>query len=159
MSDIGEEIKRRLLGLPNTRPGDLEGATDEDVRGLEEYAGCRLPLAYRQFLRQLGRASGELFRGTDCAIGQPSGLRLKEAAGETLREGKSLFTLPPRAFVFLMSQGYQFSFFDADEGDDPAVYHYLEGDAGPKKLADSLTAYLRQSVEACERRFQLVEQK
>lgn len=35
--------------------------------------------------------------------------------------------LPADAFVFLMHQGYQFSFFALAKGDDPAVSSYLEG--------------------------------
>jgi hypothetical protein len=157
VSDVGEEIRQRLLALPVTRPGDLEGATEDEARSLEEYAGGTLPLVYRQFLRHLGRSSGELFRGTECAIGQRSGLRLKRDAEQIARSGDPPFTLPPRAFVFLMSQGYQFSFFDAADGDDPPVYHYLEGEPRPKKLADSLSSYLRSSVEDCERRLQFAE--
>ena len=152
MSDIGIEIKQRLLALPLGRDANLEGATERDILELENYAGGQFPAVYKQFLKQLGEALGELFRGSDYAVGQHFQLHLKEPAEELLRRMNASFTLPRTAFVFLMSQGYQFTFFDLDDGNDPIVYHYLEGDLAPSVLDTKLSRYLRRCVEACEQR-------
>jgi SMI1-KNR4 cell-wall len=146
------KIKRRLLALPNTGPLDLEGASEDEIRDLEKYAGGQLPAVYKQFLQQLGRSAGELFRGSDYSVGQQFHLHLKEHAEELLGRSKASFVLPAQAFVFLMSQGYQFAFFHIDQGDDPSVYHYLEGDQSPKQLDDTLSGYLLRSIDACEHR-------
>jgi len=152
MSDIAVEIKRRLLALPGGREQDLEGASDEEIKELETYAGGQLPAVYQHFLKQLGRSAGELFRGSDYSVSKRFHLRLKEHAEELLLRNNAPFTLPPKAFVFLMHQGYQFCFFHIDQGDDPSVYYYLEGDPLPRQLDATLSGYLVRCIEACEQR-------
>jgi hypothetical protein len=51
-----------------------------------------------------------------------------------------------------MSQGYQFSFFRIDQGDDPSVHHYLEGDSMPKQLNATLSGYLLDCIAELEHR-------
>jgi SMI1-KNR4 cell-wall len=154
MTDIGSGIRQRLLALPSVGDQELAGASDEDITELENYAGGRLPAVYKQFLKQLGRSAGELFRGSEYALSQKFCLHLKEHAEELLKRKEASFTLPQSAFVFLMSQGYQFTFFNLDEGDDPTVYHYLEGNLTPKVLDAKLSQYLLRCIEACEQREQ-----
>lgn len=157
MSDIAVEIKRRLLALQADSEQDLEGARDEEIQELERYAGGCLPSVYKQFLKQLGRSAGELLRGSEYSVSQRFHLHLREHAEELLVRCKAPFVLPRTAFVFLMSQGYQFSFFHIDRGDDPGVYHYLEGDPTPSLLDASLSGYLRRCIEACEQRAELAK--
>lgn len=152
VSDIASEIRRRLIALPESRGQDLEGASEEEIRQLEMYAGGRLPLVYKQFLRQLGRSAGELFRGSDYSVSQRFHLHLREHAEKLLMRSKAPFALATAAFVFLMSQGCQISFFYLDRGDDPSVYHYLEGDPVPRQLDATLSGYLLRCLEECERR-------
>jgi hypothetical protein len=154
MPDIGSEIRERLRALPAGGDRTLEGASDAEIQALEAYAGGPLPAVYRQFLKQLGRSAGELLRGSEYAVSQPLRLHLREHAEDLLRRSAAPFALPASAFVFLMSQGYQFSFFNLDQGDDPSVYHYLEGDPAPKILDTTLSGYLRRCAAACERREQ-----
>jgi hypothetical protein len=151
VSDIGEEIKRRLLALPSGKSADLAGVSDEEISDLERYAGGRLPLVYKQFLRHLGRSAGELFRGTDHSFRQRD-LRWKLEAEEIIARSQAPFLLSPSAFVFLMAQGYQFSFFHIDQGDDPSVHHYLEGASQPTLLDELLSGYLMRCIEDCELR-------
>jgi hypothetical protein len=150
MADIASEIRQRLLALPSSSEQVLEGASDEEVEELEIYAGGKLPAVYKQFLKQLGRSAGELFRGSEYAVSQCFHLRLKEHAEELLRRSGASFILPQTAFVFLMSQGYQFAFFNLDQGDDPSVYHYFEDDRTPKLLGATLSGYFLRCIEACE---------
>lgn len=154
MTDIASEIRQRLLSLPSEREEHLEGADDEDIAELETYAGGKLPAVYKHFLKQLGRVAGELLRGSEYSISQGFRLRLREPAEELLHRSGASFILPETAFVFLMSQGYQFSYFKLDEGDDPCIYHYSEGDLMPKILESTLSGYLLRCLEACERREQ-----
>ena len=152
MSNIPSEIRQRLLALPSAKDEEVEGARDEEIQELETYAGGRLPTVYKQFLKQLGRSAGGLFRGSDYAIGQRFNLRLKEHAEELLQRSKASFVLPRTAFVFLMAQGHQFAFFNLDQGDDPVVYHYLEGDLTSNQLDATLSGYLLRCLEAGEQR-------
>jgi SMI1/KNR4 family protein SUKH-1 len=152
MSDTGFDIRRRLIALPESSEQDLEGASEEEIRELEKYAGGPLPAVYKQFLKQLGRSAGELFRGSDYSVSQRFRLHLREHAEALLLRSNAPFVLPKTAFVFLMSQGYQFSFFYIGQGDDPGVYHYLEGDPLPRQLDATLSGYLLRCIEECERR-------
>jgi hypothetical protein len=154
MSDIILEIHQRLLALPSGKEQKLEGASEEEIQELDKYAGGQLPFVYKQFLRLFGRSAGELLRGSEYSVIQQFRLHLREHAEEILVRTKATFALPKEAFVFLMSQGYQFTFFYIDEGDDPTIYHYLEGDDTPRVLDSSLSGYLRRCIEHCEQREQ-----
>lgn len=151
MAEPGTELRRRMLAFARS-DGGVEGAGDDEVAELERYAGGRFPTVYRQYLGLFGRRSGELFRGTESGLSQPHRLRLREAAERLLERRPSGFRLPPGAFVFLMTQGYQFAYFPTDAGNDPPVFRYLEGDDRPHPLGGSLSEYLLRCVEECERR-------
>ena len=116
---IAEYVSRfRSLGL------DGGAATDGEVAELERSAGV-LPASYKAYLLIAGREPPRAWVGSDCTIRHLPGLR--EGAEELLRENGQP-PLPARAFVFLMHQGYQFFYFEADGKDeDPPVLHYLEG--------------------------------
>jgi hypothetical protein len=121
----------------------LEGtpATPEEVEALERQQGKKLPSAYKAFLFILGRDGGADFIGSDCTISHLPELRGK--AEDLLRDCGSQHTLPEKAFVYLMHQGYSFFYFVADQvSEDPPVYAYLEGDPAPVKKAESFTGWL-----------------
>lgn len=151
MADAEAELRQRLHDLARADEG-VEGATAEEIAALEAYAGGRLPGVYRHYLSGFGRRAGELFRGTDSGLAQRHRLRLREPADRLVESSRAAFRLPPAAFVFLMTQGYQFAYFPTDAGDDPPVFRYHEGDALPAPLAASLSVYLLRCVEECERR-------
>lgn len=121
----------------------LEGtpASPDEVAALEHQLGMKFPGAYKAFLFILGRDGGSDFIGSDCTIRHLPNLR--RGAEDLLRRCGSQYTLPAKAFVFLMHQGYSFFYFVADQtSDDPAVYGYLESDPAPVKKSDSFTAWL-----------------
>ena len=51
---------------------------------------------------------------------------LKQWAEDLIRDN-DIKSLPEYAFVFWMHQGYQLAYFKIDEGDDPPVYFFSEG--------------------------------
>lgn len=121
----------------------LEGtpASPDEVAAVEQHLGVRFPAAYKAFLFILGSDGGPDFIGSDCTIRHLP--KLRGWAEDLLRRCGSRYTLPERAFVFLMHQGYSFFYFVADEmSEDPAVYAYLEGDPEPVRKAESFTAWL-----------------
>lgn len=69
---------------------------------------------------------------------------LKVWADELLKENTSKLSLTPNDFVFWMSQGYMFTFFKLDEGNDPSVYFYTEftNPSNFVKIANSFTEFL-----------------
>ena len=69
---------------------------------------------------------------------------------ELLEENDFPFRLGEKDFVFYMHQGYQFCFFNVDEGDgdldegdgDPPVYYYLEGNEKPSLGSNKFSDWL-----------------
>jgi hypothetical protein len=121
----------------------LEGtpASPDEIAALEQQMGVKFPAAYKAFLFILGRDGGSDFIGSDCTIRHL--LKLRGRAEDLLRRCGSQYTLPEKAVVYLMHQGYSFFYFVADQtSEDPAVYAYLEGDPAPVKKAESFTAWL-----------------
>ena len=46
-----------------------------------------------------------------------------------------------------MHQGYEFLYFPIDQGDDPPVFYYLEGENLPTKKWESFSAFLIKSLQ------------
>ena len=121
----------------------LEGtpASPAEVVTIERQLGLPFPAAYKAFLLILGRDGGSDFIGSDCTIRDLPGLR--RGAEGLLRRSGSTYTLPEKAFVFIMHQGYSFHYFLADQtSEDPAVFAYNEGDPAPAQKAESFSAWL-----------------
>ena len=115
--------------------------TEEQISQLEEQYGVHLPLEYRRFLK--GEHAGvysKLF-GSDFDMKYLPELR--QWAKEILEECGKPFELQPNNFVFLMHQGYFFSYFSCtNHNDNPPVYCYLEGKPGPELEAEKFTDWI-----------------
>jgi hypothetical protein len=64
-------------------------------------------------------------------------------ATELLKEND--LVLPENAYVFHMHQGYTFDFFLLQEGDDPPVYYYLEGES-IEQIFPSFSEYINSAI-------------
>jgi hypothetical protein len=118
-----------------------EPATPEEVEVLEQQLRVAFPAAYKAFLLILGRDGGPDHVGSDCTTDDLP--RLRGWAEELLENCGSPFHLPTKAVVFLMHQGYAFTYFVADgRTDDPPVFSYLEGSLGPVQKAETFSAWL-----------------
>lgn len=120
----------------------LLGCTPGEIDEVEGAVGLPLPLVYRAWLARMGRMAGWFYQGTDMFY--PQLLGLTNAAQRLVGEDQASLALPPDAIAFSMHQGYQFLFFRALEGDDPAVYYYMEGEGKFEKKGDSLSEFLLQ---------------
>lgn len=140
-----DKVEKRLV--ENRLAHKLLGSTDEEIENLERALQVTLPLAYRLFLKRMGQDCGDFMLGSDFGGTEISAvIALQESARKLLAES-NLRPLKPTEFVFLSHQGYQFLFFDAMSSEDPPVYYYLEGEASPRKVFDSFTAWLEQYAE------------
>lgn len=105
---------------------DIVGCTQEELS--EAFDIAALPVDYVEFLRQMGRAAGNLFRGTD--IHYPTLLEVDEWAKEFCsREDVPLSSVGK--FFFAAHQGYQYYYFDIVDKSE-LVWVYTEGDLGPQ---------------------------
>lgn len=118
----------------------LIGCTDAQIEELEQKLNIRFPVLYREYLRVMGRQSGDFLRGEEHSY--PYLLTLKDDAQEILADSEVTYRLSPTDFVFWMSQGTQFAFFDTASGDDPPVFHYREYTPGPTRRQDHLSQFL-----------------
>jgi len=123
---------------------EIKGASFAEVEELEAATGKDLPAQYREFLLGLGNGAGDFFQGRDIFL--PSLTGLKEEAINLLKENKEKAELNENQFVFSMHQGYEFTYFDLMEGDDPPVYQYVEGKGPPVLTWHLLSAFLRDSI-------------
>ncbi len=126
-------------------------APQESIDKLLE-AWEHLPPVYMEFLRTMGGGQGIVNQNTpperdgfmvgeDFYINELFGL--KEAGIELLKEDNSPYTLKDDDFIFWMSQRVMFAFFNINEGYDPPVYFYSEGDPnGVKKVSDSFSEFI-----------------
>ena len=131
----------------------IMGCTTGEIEDLEKKLQIKFPSIYRDYLRILGQGSGDFLRGEEHSY--PDLLDLQQGAKELLEEWNCAYRLPPTAFVFWMSQGTQFTFFDCAAGDDPPVFHYREGYAEPVRRDDHysemLERWLDQQIEIRKR--------
>jgi hypothetical protein len=134
---VADFVERyRAIGLEGTP------ATPQEVEALGPQLGAVLPAAYQAFLLILGRDGGPDFVGSDCTVRHVPALQC--GAVELLKRKGSPASLPEKAVVFLMHQGYSFFYFVADgKTADPPVFRYCEGEPAPSCIAASFSAWLR----------------
>jgi hypothetical protein len=118
----------------------IEACTNAEIAELEQKLNIKFPAVYRAYLEVMGRQAGDFLRGEEHSY--PDLLTLKEGAQEILADSEITYRLSPTDFVFWMSQGTQFAFFDTSVGDDPLVFHYREYTAAPIKRHDHLSEFL-----------------
>jgi hypothetical protein len=99
---------------------------EEEVVLLEQAFGVRLTEAYRSFLLRLGKGADPFCRGSEWEYAKLFKLR-KDFEG-LLQENNKLHLIREEAFVFMMHQGYIGALFHVDEGSDPIVWQFTEGD-------------------------------
>jgi len=125
-------------------------STDEIESLIQSTEGKYLPKEYLKFMRYAGNGI-RFFKGSDHTVNDLPGL--KEGAIELLQENESEEELTDNSFVFYMHQGYQFYFFNLDEGDNPPVYFYHECENEDRfvKKYESFSAFLIDYYNKAER--------
>lgn len=136
---------QRLIAGGLASAEDMRGCSDADIRQVDSLVDAKLPTAYKEFLKAMGRGAGAFLTGTDLFF--PKLLELRGWAETLLSRTGSPFTLPPDSFVFLVHQGYQFMFFGLGQGDDPAVLHFEEGEDKPQVVFNHFTDWLAAAIE------------
>lgn len=113
----------------------------------------RLPTAYLEFLRVMGGGGDGVVDKNSPPEREPFMVgedfytdklfELKDRSAKLLEENNAPFALKDDDFVFWMSQGVMFAYFNINEGYDPPVYFYSEGDnASARKVADSFSEFI-----------------
>lgn len=121
------------------------GCTTEEIASLERLHRVRLPKVYREFLLKMGKSAGSFLQGTDFLFKDLR--RLREQAEILLSDTASPLKLNESDFVFAVHQGYQFLFFPIGGSEDPAVFHYEEGDESAARVFDHFSDWLLTAVQ------------
>jgi hypothetical protein len=134
------------------RVGGVSGdACDEwQVCDLEQQLHVTLPPAYKAFLLLAGKWF-EPFVGSQYILEHDCG-ELTHDPAELQRAGRGILQedgedLPAGAFVFFKHHGTELRFFLLDDGDDPAVYEYVEHEPPAQKVAASFSMFVLQQVK------------
>ena len=99
-----------------------EPCDDLTVRDLEQQLGVSLPAAYRAFLLVAGHGF-PTWTGSHHTVDDDLP-ELQRTARRLLKERGA--SLPTDAFVFLIHQGAAVQFFLLGDGDDPAVFQWVD---------------------------------
>lgn len=138
-----------------------KGCSTDQIKLIEKLINKKLPTCYNEFLTTMGcemdrkdENSRGGFVGESIFYEDVFGdYTLKNGLIEQLEEDGKDDLIPKikdnNVFVFASHQGYIFAFFKLNEGDNPPVYGYHEGqnrDFFPK-LTDSLLDFFEQYLE------------
>jgi hypothetical protein len=136
-----QELEKYL----SIRGCELHGCSTAQIDKLERLLAVSLPLCYKEFLLAMGNGAGQFMKGSSAFYDEI--FDLKEASMELLIDD-NVKPLPDGAFVFWMHQGYQFAFFHPDEGDNPSIYFYHEGESHKEfeRKEESFTDFLEKQL-------------
>lgn len=119
-----DQCIERLRAIPKFQHAAVEGCSKDEIDGLEQQHGVKLPSAYREFLSRMGRGVGE-FMVSDRWLFKLDDLR--EIARDP--DYAELCDLPDDYFVFAERSGCFWVFFVADgSSDDPPVFSFDDGE-------------------------------
>ena len=120
MNTLSEQVKNFL------RASACRGS-EQSIAEVEQQLGVQLPLSYRKFLALAGGEGVDLFDGD--AFGLRHLVKL-QAEGRQIYKRAKREELKPNFFIFTIHQNYSFYCIHLDEGDNPPVYMFIDGDAG-----------------------------
>lgn len=133
-----DSFTKRLLEHGLVSGETIQGCSDDEIASIESAFNVKLPNAYKDFLRRMGKKCGD-FLG-EAIRTYPGIVDLAPESVDNLLKANPAYSLPPTAFVFVEIYGYQFFFFDTKDGlEDPPVFRYNEGVGKPIKISESIT--------------------
>jgi hypothetical protein len=121
-----EEDYRRLTAFV--------GFPEAEVAAAEARLGVRFPTVFRQYLLEMAKSPGDLFRGSDLA-GLNEFEQFRTDALALLADTDPALTLPPEGVVFLFHQGYIFVYLLAVGGFDAPPMQWRETEREPRQVA------------------------
>lgn len=120
-----EEFIQPYNGKPN-------GCSDSEINYLENYFGFQFPLAYKEYLRFMGK-DNSIFIGSEVFFGNV--IENTKYLPELLAENNIDFILPDSYLVYFLHQGYVAMWFELPKkSENPEVWFFTEssGNEMPK---------------------------
>jgi len=132
----------RLKASGLATASSIQGCTEEEIQALESACGLALPVAYREFLRLVGKQAGTFLVGSD--LGYKHLLGNQSQARELVVEDGGVW--PADGFAFVVHQGVAAVLLRTEDGDDPSVYVVNE-DEPLRQVADNFADWLAAAIE------------
>lgn len=132
---VFRDTPQHLIEQHYQRLTTFVGYPEAEVTAAEVRLGVRFPDVFRQYLLDMGRSPGDLFRGSNLA-GPAEFEPFRADALALLAETDPALTLPPEAVVFLSHQGYTFVYLPAVGGFDAPPMQWTETHREPRRVAD-----------------------
>lgn len=140
-----KELVKRIIEAGDPSLGVIRPCDEKEIREIEERFEVKLPAAYKNFLRLLGKRGGIFL--CDGLWQYPLDLTLPGAL-TLLEESESTWEIPQGVFVFY-SCDYHFAFFEIGVSDDPPVQIYMLGkkEPEPEPYFDSFSSWFKTKAE------------
>ncbi len=122
---MSQILLKKLIAGGLAKEKNIKGCSYPEIIKLERKLNMKLPESYKSFLLTMGHSADKFYLGSDFTYEKLEQIQIWSK--ELLQESPEYPELPEKTFVFMMHQGYQFCFFHLDEGNNPFVFGYLEG--------------------------------
>ena len=125
------------------------GYSEEEVALAENRLSVLFPAVFREFLLEMAKSPGDLFRGSNLA-GITEFEQFRVDALELMAETDPTLTLPPEAVVFLSHQGYTFFYLLARGGFDASPIQWTETHLEPRIVAGTFKEMIDAELQLME---------
>jgi hypothetical protein len=118
------------------------GCQESEIDDLEKHFGFELPLAYKEYLRFMGRDYTGIFVGSEFFVSDA--IDNTNYLPELLAENKVDFALPQNYLVFFSHQGWIAAWFELPKKDEnPPVWYFAESyEKEPPKITGTFTEFI-----------------
>jgi hypothetical protein len=132
------ELHKKFVEPYQGEPGHC---WDSEINKLEKDFGFELPLAYKEYLKFMGKDCDGIFQGSDCFINDV--VENTKYLPDLLTENEIDFILPQNYLAFLSHQGYVMAWFELPKlGDDPPVWLFQESvEQEPPKIIGTFSQW------------------
>lgn len=131
---VFRDTPRKLIDQHFRRLTTFVGYSEHEVLHAEERLSVQFPAVFRQFLLEMAKSPGDLFRGSQMA-GIAHFEQFRAQALDLLAETDPLLSLPLESVVFLFHQGYTFIYLIAAGGFDSPPMQWTEAEPKPRPAA------------------------
>ena len=127
--------------------GNPRGCRDSEIQNLENHFGFELPLAYKEYLRFMGKDYNGIFIGSEYFIDDV--VENTEYLPELLVDNKINFRIPHNYLAFFSHQGYMIAWFELPKlNENPPVWFYKESENNePPKMQGTFTELLLEDMK------------
>ncbi len=107
--------------------GFPRGCRNAEIKNLETHFGFEFPIAYKEYLKFMGKDYNGIFVGSEYFIDDV--IENTEYLPELLAANEIDFTLPDKYLAFFSHQGYMIAWFELPKlNENPPVWFYKESE-------------------------------